>query len=146
MQIPSNILNMINIINSINLYYVFIPLLIIFYFLFALFTWSFLKPLKYIGSVNITTGLMFMSIKLLSTIINSFNINNIIKDILPTIINPLFTSGLISLISGIIMMLIYYIVNKIIKNKKEKVEQEPKLIEEKITPEQIEDTAINITK
>jgi len=117
MQIPDNVLNIINIVNSINLYYVFIPLLVIFYFLFALFTWNFLKPLKYIGSANITTGLMFMSIKLISPIVNSLKIDNVIKEILPTVINPLFISGIICFVSGILLMIIYYVINKIIKKK-----------------------------
>lgn len=124
MQIQDNVLNIINIVNSINLYYVFIPLLVIFYFLFALFTWSFLKPLKYIGSANITTGLMFMSIKLISPIVNSLKINNVIKEILPTVINPLFISGIICFLSGILLMIIYYVINKIIKKKEDVISSE----------------------
>ena len=139
MQIPSNVLNMINLINSINLYYVFIPLFIVFYFLFVLFTWSFIKPLKYMGSINITTGLMFMSIKFISPLVNLLNINKIIKDIIPTVINPLFISGIVCLISGIIMMIIYYIINRIIKNKKEKLELEDKDERSKIKESVVEE-------
>jgi hypothetical protein len=83
-----------------------------------------------------------MSVKLISPIVNTLNINNIIKDILPTVINPLFVNGIVSLSFGLVLIIIYTIINMISK-KKEKKEQEPKLVEEKLSPEQ---TATDITK
>jgi Na+/phosphate symporter len=101
-----------------------------FYFIFALCTWSFLKPLKYIGSSNISIGIMFMSVKLINPIINALNINKVIKDILPTIINPLFISGIICLGSGILFITIFYIINGILK-KKEKQEEPATVVNQK---------------
>lgn len=126
MQIPSNILNIINIVSSINLYYAFFIIFIFFYFIFALCTWSFIKPLKFIGSVNITVGIMFMSIKLISPIINSLNINNMIKEVLPVIIDPLFISGIVSLSFGILLLIIYELINMISKKKNKEVVHETK--------------------
>lgn len=132
MQIPSNILNIINIVSSINLYYAFFMIFILFYFIFALCTWSFIKPLKYIGSVNVTVGIMFMSIKLISPLINSLNINNMIKEVLPVIIDPLFISGIVSLSSGILLLVIYAIINMIIKKRTKEVVPEVKEVVEEI--------------
>lgn len=95
----------------------FVLLIVIFYGILALLTWNLKKPLLYLGIPSFVFGLLFLSFRL---VINLFT-----KEIALLektgfhIFEPLFTVGILSLIMGIIMIVVYIILKRI-KDKKEK--------------------------
>lgn len=97
-------------------YISFSVLFVIFYMLIGLLTCSIIKPLKYMGIVNVIVGFIFSILKLLPYSIKVLTGNNLLAMILPSIIKPLFITGIIFFISGILMIVLY----KLLKNKNKK--------------------------
>ena len=117
MVIPNDILYIINIINNTNLYFVFGVIFVIFYSLIGLLTWSFIKPLMYMGVINTIVGMIFSSLRFLPYSIGLLIGNKLLEHALPSIIKPLFINGIIYLVSGILMIITYKIIEKVKKKK-----------------------------
>ena len=111
---PTELINIINLLNK-NLILYLIIFIILFYLVISLFTWSFIKPLKYLGISNIIVGILIIIIRFLLNSIINIALPDYIKIfdiILPTIVKPLLISGIICIIIGIIMLIINYLINK----------------------------------
>ena len=116
MNIPTQLIPFINIINNSHFYVYVIILFILFYLLISLMTWSFLKPLKYLGIPTIIAGSLFISIRFISSfIINLIPNMSIMKYILPGMLKPILIMGICLLIFGILMFVIYILINKYAK-------------------------------
>ncbi len=98
----------------------FIAFLILSYLIEALFTWSFIKPLKYLGIPIIIVGIVSLILK----VILMLGVDTLFKDKL-AFIKPFFDNsenlfikyGIICIAVGIVMIIIYVIINKILKSK-----------------------------
>ena len=110
---PMELTNIINLLNE-NLILYLIIFIVSFYLLISLLTWSFIKPLKYLGISNIVVGIVIIIIRLLLNSITNLipEYIKIFEIILPTIVKPLLISGIICIIIGIIMLIINYLINK----------------------------------
>ena len=125
MEIPSEIQELLKFLNT-NLVWLYIGLFLIFtYLLISLLTWSLLKPLKYLGIPTIVTGVLFLIVRLLSSVIvGLFSIEfPVIKVVLPSILKPVLISGLLCMIIGIVMIVLYVVINNHLKNKNQSTEQ-----------------------
>lgn len=94
---------------------------IIMYLLISLLTWSFIKPLKYLGIPTLLVGLLLVVIRLASSFILDFvNIDiAVVNNILPIIIKPLLTNGIMCSSIAILMLLLYSLLNKKERNTDE---------------------------
>lgn len=91
---------------------------VLMYLLISLLTWSFIKPLKYLGVPTILVGILLIVIKLLSRVIaNGFGLESGIINLLPLILKPLLIYGIVCTCIGILMIVLYRIINKKQKNK-----------------------------
>lgn len=90
------------------------------YLLISLLTWSFIKPLKYLGIPTILVGVLLIIVRFTSniiiTLINSDELN-MIKVILPNLLKPMLINGIICVLIGIGMVVGYSLINKRIENK-----------------------------
>lgn len=91
--------------------------IVISYLLLCLMTWSFYKPLKYLGIPVIGTGTILLIIRFLpSIILNFFNFDaKIIKTLLPSLLKPVLIKGILCIVIGTGMIVIYGFINKKIK-------------------------------
>lgn len=120
MNIPTQLIPFINIITSTYFYIYAIVVFIVFYLFVSLLTWSFLKPLKYLGIPTMMAGSLFISIRFVPSIIISLIPNmSIMKYILPSMLKPILIMGISLLIIGILMFIIYILINKYDKSKKD---------------------------
>lgn len=95
-------------------------LLILSYLLYALFSWSFVKPCKYIGICSIIVGILLLIIKFG----NSFVIDAVLSDItipsslLGTVFKPFLIMGIIYILLGIALLVVqnFYYKKKSKKN------------------------------
>lgn len=114
MGIPSEIQNLLKFLDN-GMVWVYIGIFfIVMYLLISLLTWSFIKPLKYLGIPTMISGMLLIVIRLLArTIINLFDLKiNFINNLLPVILKPLLIYGIICTIIGILMIITYKIINK----------------------------------
>ena len=116
---PMELTNIINLLNQ-NLILYLIIFIILFYLLISLCTWSFIKPLKYLGISNIVVGIVIIIIRfLLNSIISLLpDYIKIFEIILPSIVKPLLLSGILCSCIGIFMLIINYLINKYRKKVK----------------------------
>lgn len=118
----------LDIINSVWLKVGLAILFITTFLLMALYTWSFYKPLIWLGVPSIVSGGLTAMIGSLRVITNSVNISELgqYKDLFVKLMNPIFNNllvtGLIVLVAGILMVVGF----SLIENAKHKKE-EPKL-------------------
>ena len=110
---PTELINIINLLNA-NLILYLVIFIILSYILISFFTWSFIKPLKYLGISNIVVGVIVIIIRFLLNIIDVFvpDYIKIVEIVLPTIVKPLIVSGIVAIISGILMLVVNYLINK----------------------------------
>ena len=96
--------------------YIFIMCFIIInYLLISLLTWSFYKPLRYLSIPTMLTGItLIVTIFLPSLLINILNVNlpfNL-EPIIKVLLNPLLIPGILLTIIGVVMIVLYNIINK----------------------------------
>ncbi|HOP65541.1 MAG TPA: hypothetical protein PLX66_00735 [Bacilli bacterium] len=125
--VTENIKIGINIINSTWFKISLIGSFITFFFLIALFTWSLYKPFIWLGIPTIIVGVILSivgSFKYLITAaieeLNSYKV--IVENLVSPLLGKLMINGLIVLGSGILMVVIYTLINNY-KHEKE----EPKI-------------------
>lgn len=121
----------VKIVNSIEFKIAFGVLFVVVFLLVSLFTWSFYKPLIWLGIPTIMVGILTASIGSTRLLMNNITIEElgsyqtIIENLVSPILNNLLIYGLIILAKGTIMVIIYSIIDKH-KRKKEtqKLEEE----------------------
>ncbi len=122
----------VKVVNSLEFKIAFGVIFVAIFLLVALFTWSFYKPLIWLGVPTIMVGLLTASIGSTKLLMNNITIEElgtyqtIFANLVEPILNNLLIYGLIVLGKGIIMVVIYSIVDKYYHKK-----DEPKLDEEK---------------
>lgn len=113
MTIPKELTTVLSTFNN-GMIWVYIGLfLICMYLLISLLTWSFIKPLKYLGIPTCFVGVFFLIIRLSSSLVlNIFEEKaNIIKILLPSMLKPILFNGIIALLIGVLMIILYVVVN-----------------------------------
>ena len=115
--------NLLSMVQGGFLWGIFASLLIVSYLLYALFSWSFIKPCKYIGICSIIVGALLLIIRFAS----SFVVAALVSDIkipgslLGAIFKPFLIMGIIYILVGIGLIVLQhlYYTNKN-KNQKPK--------------------------
>ena len=122
-----------NFITSKYLFIAFIAFIIFSYILLGLLTRSFNKPLKYLGYPTVIVGLINFGVDL------SFNyLYKVIPEAELIFLKPFFIScqkiflrfGIICSIVGVVILIIYYVINKILKNKSKDISVSDNLTQE----------------
>lgn len=126
------VLSLLSNLDITTLIMAFIILFSIFYALVSLFTWNLLKPLKYLGIPTLVVGILtlfirFASSSIINILTNEFG--DIVKQIFPFVLTPLQNIGIIFFVLGLLMLIIYAIINNKKKNNVE-IENEEIIKEE----------------
>lgn len=110
---PKELIDILNVFNE-NIVIYLILVFVFSYLIISLLTWSFIKPLKYLGISNIVVGIIVVMIRFLLNFIGNFvpDYIKLIEVILPSILKPLLMTGIICVIVGIILLIINYLINK----------------------------------
>ncbi len=122
----------VKVVNSLEFKIAFGVIFVIVFLLVALFTWSFYKPLMWLGVPTVMVGLLTASIGSTKLLMNNITIEElgtyqtIFENLVGPILNNLLIYGLIILGKGIIMIVLYSIIDKHYHKK-----EEPKKGEEK---------------
>lgn len=125
--------DILDIYNKVKPIYIVIVIVVLM-LLIALFTWNLYKPLKYAGIPFIISGLLFTIVGLLKNVFSDLFVKLLDSstDIIGFIVNNVFgyllINGLIVLVSGIIMIVLF----KLIKNKRTTTLEETKINIEQI--------------
>lgn len=114
-NLDEKVISSIKFIQSKYMYIFIMCFIIINYLLISLLTWSFYKPLRYLSIPTILTGItLIVTIFLPSLLINILNVNlpfNL-EPIIKVLLNPLLIPGILLTISGVVMIVLYNIINK----------------------------------
>lgn len=94
---------------------------VLMYLLISLLTWSFKKPLKYLGIPTIGVGVVFIIIRFLSVVIVGLVDDKMafVRLLLPSMLSPMLLNGILCTVIGIAMIVVYKLLNK--KDKKEEI-------------------------
>lgn len=127
-----------NFLTGPSLIICFIAFILVSYILLGLLTWSYIKPLKYIGIPALITGVITLSLKgAVSLTVNYIAKEELelFKPFLDECGNLFVIFALIFIISGIILITLYalinYFQNKHIKDGKSKREEQPEVVKPK---------------
>lgn len=114
MEIPNEMTQLLSLINSDIFFVIFGIFIIITFLLISFLTFSFVKPLLYLGIPTLISGVIFIIIRFSATFIISLFGNTIkfINIVLPSILKPVLVNGILLLIIGIIMIIVYSLINK----------------------------------
>lgn len=103
----------------------FILMVLFFYGVIALFTWSFVKPLKLLGVPSIIGGIIIIGARFLLGLIS---VNSLIDSLIPSLLQPLLTIGIVCVVMGFAMLIGNHFLKKVLSKKVKTVNNE--LIEE----------------
>lgn len=119
MNISNEMMNLLSFLSGRMILLYIALFVIVMYLIISLLTWSFLKPLKYLGIPTLCVGILFIFARFFSTImIDLLNIKiNIIKTLLPSMLSPVLINGILCTVLGLIMIIVYAVINKRIKSK-----------------------------
>lgn len=120
-MVDNEILKLIGFLDSEFLWLYFIIIIVAFYAVIGLLTWSIKKPLMFLGIPSIIVGALLI---ILRFSISMFLSNESLLMIFDSMVKPLFTIGLICVLVGIVMIALYIVLREIQKKKQaeEKVE------------------------
>lgn len=114
-NLDEKVISIIKFIQSKYMYIFIMCFIIINYLLISLLTWSFHKPLRYLSIPTMLTGItLIVTIFLPSLLINILNVNlpfNL-EPIIKLLLNPLLIPGILLTIIGVVMIVLYNIINK----------------------------------
>ena len=114
-NLDEKVISIIKFIQSKYMYIFIMCFIIINYLLISLLTWSFYKPLRYLSIPTMLTGItLIVTIFLPSLLINILNVNlpfNL-EPIIKVLLNPLLIPGILLTIIGVVMIVLYNIINK----------------------------------
>ena len=107
---------------NINYLYLFMFVLLV---LTILFSWSFYKPIKYLGISMLISGIIFVTLGCMNNFLNELILTQIEK--LKLLVSPFITilltiwfkCGVLISFSGVFLILIYIVINRIIINSYE---------------------------
>ena len=109
-----------NILTSNTIIFALIGFIFFSYLIVGLLTWSFIKPLKYLGFPIIIVGLFSFALKGLLTIgLNSIELDGlgIIRALITSSGNIFVKFAVIFISTGTIMVILYFVLNKVLKSK-----------------------------
>ena len=114
-NLDEKVISIIKFIQSKYMYIFIMCFIIINYLLISLLTWSFHKPLRYLSIPTMLTVItLIVTIFLPSLLINILNVNlpfNL-EPIIKVLLNPLLIPGILLTIIGVVMIVLYNIINK----------------------------------
>ena len=90
-----------------------------FYLIVGLLTWSFIKPLKYLGIPTIIAGIFTIILRFILPVIARIMFSDvmIISKVLPALLGPLLETGVVVFVIGIIMLVTNYFITRKLENK-----------------------------
>lgn len=114
----------INSILSFNILYLYLAIFILIVLL-VLSSWSFYKPIKYFGISMLISGIIFVTLGCMNNVINQMILSQIER--LKVLVSPFITilltiwfkCGVLISFSGVFLILIYIVINRIIINSYE---------------------------
>lgn len=114
MEVPREILYLKSILDKCPIWVGIVLFLVIMYLLVAFFTWSFKKPLKYLGIPTIIVGFLFIIMRFATTFFTRFIPDSFgfFKNLIPTLFKPMLIDGIICFVIGILMVVGYCLINK----------------------------------
>ena len=119
--LPISTINSILNFNINYLYLIMLGLLV----LLVLFSWSFYKPIKYLGVNMLVSGIIFVILGCMNNFLNSLILSQIER--LKVLVSPFITilltiwfkCGVLISFSGVFLILIYVVINRIVINSYE---------------------------
>lgn len=108
-MMDSELLELISFLNNELLWLYFIIIFIAFYAIISLLTWNIKKPLMFLGIPSIIVGFLLIALRFS---VGLFLPHENLLVILNSAVKPLFTSGVICIVAGIAMIIIYRLLNK----------------------------------
>ncbi len=114
----------INSILSFNILYLYLAIFILIVLL-VLFSWSFYKPIKYLGISMLISGIIFVTLGCMNNVINQMILSQIER--LKVLVSPFvtilltiwFKCGVLISFSGVFLILVYIVINRIVINSYE---------------------------
>ena len=119
--LPISTINSILNFNIVYLYLIMFILLV----LIVLFSWSFYKPIKYLGISMLASGLIFVILGCMNSFLNELILTQIerlkllVSPFITILLTIWFKSGVLISFSGVFLILIYVVINRIIINSYE---------------------------
>ncbi len=119
--LPISTINSILNFNIVYLYLIMFILLV----LIVLFSWSFYKPIKYLGISMLVSGLIFVILGCMNSFLNELILTQIerlkllVSPFITILLTIWFKSGVLISFSGVFLILIYVVINRIIINSYE---------------------------
>ena len=106
--------SIIGVIASSYIWMIFGLVVVVFYLLIALFTWSFVKPFKFLGVPSIIAAFMFLFMY--------FGVAFLPKEVsfvalFTAVLKPFLTMGVVCLVMGITMMVLAKVLDNVLKNR-----------------------------
>lgn len=124
-MIPKEITKLLLLVSDNKIWISVFLFVLVSYIIVGLLTWSFIKPLKYLGIPTICVGSLFLFIRLFAGIASEILGERIsaIGIILPAVLKPVLLNGIICLTLGIAMIITYVIITKTMKKKNSDIPQ-----------------------
>lgn len=119
--LPISTINSILNFNIVYLYLIMFILLV----LIVLFSWSFYKPIKYLGISMLISGIIFVILGCMNSFLNELILTQIerlkllVSPFITILLTIWFKSGVLISFSGVFLILIYVVINRIIINSYE---------------------------
>lgn len=120
MRISNDLLELVGFLNSELLWVYVIILIISFYLITALFTWNIKKPLMFLGISSTIVGILISIICIFPKLLLPENLS----EILSSITKSLLINGVICIVIGISMIVVFNILNTVQKKKQSIVKAE----------------------
>lgn len=121
----TRIIRLLDLLFSYKFIILFILVLLAIYFLVALFTWSFLKPVKYLGIPTIACGIVSVLVPFAADFALEAMLGDayLVSLVTSTVTSYYLKAGIVLLIVGTLMLVLYYLVNKKLKMPKKVLEK-----------------------
>lgn len=114
----------INSIINFNIIYLYLAIILV-VCLLILFSWSFYKPIKYLGINMLISGIIFVILGSMNNVINQLVLSQIerlkilVSPFITILLTIWFKCGVLISFSGVFLILIYIVINRIIINSYE---------------------------
>lgn len=112
--------NIVTYVQNGALYGALAAFLVVSYLLYALFNWSFVKPLKSIGICSIIVGILLLVVRFGNKIVLSLIDFNIPSSVVGAILKPFLVMGIILVLVGILLIVLKHTICKKLEEKNEK--------------------------
>ena len=110
------VIRLLKLLSSDLLWLYFILVILFFYLILSLITWSFIKPLKFLGIPSIIAGLMMIATYFVIGIV-PLPLSDTMLKVIDASIKPVFNIGLVCLGIGILMIILPKMIEIVLKKQ-----------------------------